>query len=282
MSGELLGMMRQEATTDTAKLADTNNLKLAIGTAQSVNDTTAYVWWSRAAVGHHPTSVAFIKQLAGAYLLAGQTDSALAYYKKALTLNTADVNTSLLVANTIVANAVWDTAAARRLQDAKDTVGLRRLREPYATKLDSARKYLAPGYASPDIALKLFTVNVAYTGGSKLAQAGALDLAYQWLEPAFQVVANDTVSTHQSLRSGVGYFFGLASTYTMPPLLKQLGDSKKCDMGPALNDRIQRARSALDLGARISAQGVRAPLSALGQFEGFMGQVKKSFKCHNF
>jgi tetratricopeptide (TPR) repeat protein len=282
MSEALLGMLRQEATTDTAKLADTNNLKLAIGTAQSVNDTAQYLWWSGAAVRHHPTSVSFMKQLAGAYLLAGQTDSALFYYKRVVAQNPNDLTTSLLIGKTMVDNTVWDTAAFRRRQEAKDTAGLRRMREPFAAKLDSARQYLTAGFASSDNSLRLFTVNVAYTGGSKLAQAGALDLAYQWLDPAYKEMATDTSASHQSLRSIVGYFFGLASTYTLPPLLQQFGTSKKCDMGPALSQRLQRAKEALTLGSKVAAQAVRQPLAAVAQFEGFMEKVKKQFHCTNF
>jgi tetratricopeptide (TPR) repeat protein len=277
-----LGILREEANADSTKLADTTVLKLALANAQAAPDTQAMLWWARAAAVHFPNSVTFIKQLAGAFVMVGQNDSAITYYKKALAVAPGDVATSLLIAKTIVDNAVWDTASARRLQEAKDTVGLRRLREPFAAHLDSARAFLAPGFSSSDPSIRLFTINVAYSGGSKLAQASSLDLAYQWLDEPYQQLSLDTITSHQPLRSITGYWYGLASTYTMPPLLQQLGTSKKCDMAPALNDRIQKTKQALNLGARVAPQAVRAPLATIGQFENFMQQVKRSFKCRNF
>ena len=56
----------------------------------------------------------------------------------------------------------------------------------FADRIDVARPYLAVGFASADSSIRLFTTNVAYSGGSKLAQATALDRAYPWLDQAFR------------------------------------------------------------------------------------------------
>jgi tetratricopeptide (TPR) repeat protein len=275
-----LEILRTEVTNDTAKLSDTTMLKLALANAQAASDTQAMLWWARQAVRHFRSSVSFHKQLGSAYAMSGQTDSAVAEYKQALAITPNDVATSLLIAQTIVGNTVWDTAAPHVF--GADSAGLKRARQAFADKIDAARPYLAPGFTSADSSIRLFTTNVAYTAGSKVAQAGLLDRALPWLEQAFQQLATDTVPQHQPLRSITGYWYGLASTYTMAPLLQQLGTSKKCDMGPALNDRIQRSKQALNLGSRVAPQAVRQPLSVIAQFETFMQSVKKSFKCTNF
>ena len=277
-----LDILKDEVTADTTKLADTSQLKLALANAQAIPDTQAMLWWARAAVAHFPTSVSFLKQLSQAFQTAGQADSSVVYYKKVLAINPGDVATSLLVGKAIVDVAVWDTVAARRLQDAKDTVGLRRLREPFAAQVDAAKPYLAPGLTSSDSSIRLFTINVAYTAGTKLAQAGALDRVYNWLEVPFQQLENDTAAGHQPLRSTIGYLYGLASTYTMGPLLTDIQKSKKCDKAPAVYQRIQRSKSALNLGARVAPAQVRQPLSMIAQFENFMTQVKRAYKCTNF
>jgi tetratricopeptide (TPR) repeat protein len=278
--GCTLEMLRGEVAADTAKLADTTVLKLALANAQAAPDTQSMLWWARQAVRHFPNSIPFHKQLAAAYAMSGQADSAVAEYKKALAVNPSDVATSLLIAQTIVGHTVWDTAAVRAM--GSDSAALRRARQAFADKLDAGRPYLAPGYASPDSSIRLFTTNIGYSAGSKLAQAGVMDRAYVWLEPAYQQLASDTATGHQSLRSITAFWYGLTSYYTLPPLLQALAASKKCTDAPLVNDRLQKTKQALNLGARVAPQAVRQPLTQLGAWETFMQQVKKSFKCTNF
>jgi tetratricopeptide (TPR) repeat protein len=275
-----LEMLRAEVAADTTKLSDTTELKLALANAQAASDTQSMLWWARQAVKQFPASASFLKQLGGALQLAGQVDSSIAYYQKALAQNPGDVPTSLLIAKTIVERSVWDTTVARALSG--DTTALRRARQAFVDEVDVARPYLAPGYASADSSIRLFTTSIAYGAGSKLAQAGAMDKAYAWLDPAYQQLASDTATGHQPLRSLTAFWYGLASFYTLPPLLQAYATSKKCADAPQLNDRLQKTRQALNLGARIAAQSVRQPLTQLGQWENFMQQMKKSLKCRNY
>ena len=285
MSEALLGMMRQEATTDTTKLADTNNLKLAIGTAQVANDTAQLLWWTHAAVRAHPTSMTFIKQLAGSFLFAGQTDSAMGVYRQVLAANPNDVQTSLLVAKTIVDDAVWDTAAVRKA--GKDTAALRRLREPFVAKINPARPLLAPGYAAADSGLKLTAYFVGVTGGSKLAQAGAYDDAYVWLDELLTRLgpasASDTSGAKNQFRSQASFWFVL-------PLLQKLGadyntmsKSKNCGRAKDVNDELQRLKSVMSSGRRLSPTYVdNLQRQYVAQFEKVMPQIRSSFHCSNF
>ena len=285
MSEELLGMMRQEATTDTAKLADTNNLKLAIGTAAVVNDTAQYLWWTQAAVRRYPSSVSFMKQRAGAFLLAGQTDSAIAVDQKVLAANPNDVQTSLLVAKTIVDNAVWDTAKAGACNRAKDTVCLRNLRIPFLAKLDPARQYLKAGFAASDSALRLTAYVVALTGGSKVAQAQAYDDSYLWFDELLTQMGPPVPGASgpkDQIRIQASFWFGLSSAITLQVPYKQMIDRKSCEEAKTINDRINRSIQAIDLGGRVSPSTAAQMRNILNQYAANMPKVKQAFKCHNF
>jgi tetratricopeptide (TPR) repeat protein len=281
MSEVLLGIMHQEATTDTTKLADTNNLKLAIGTAQSANDTAQFLIWTHAAVRRYPTSVTFMKQLAGAFLFAGQTDSAIGIYRQVLAANPNDVQTSLLVAKTIVDNAVWDTAAARRA--GKDTVALRRLREPFAAKINPARPLLGPGYAAADSGLKLTAYVVGLTGGSKLAQAAAYDDAYVWLDQLLnQMGPAGGSGPKEQIRAQASFWFGIASAVTLQGPYKHMVDRKSCDEAKDINDRINRGIAAIDFGGRVAPSVAAQMRGIFSQYATNMPKVKQAFKCKNF
>ncbi len=281
MSEALLGMMRQEATTDTTKLADTNNLKLAIGTAVSANDTAQYLWWAHAAARRYPTSVTFVKQLAGAFLFAGQTDSAIGVYRQVLAANPNDVQTSLLVAKTIVDNAVWDTAAARRA--GKDTAALHRLREPFAAKINPARPLLGPGYAASDSGLKLTAFVVGLSGGSKLAQAGAYDDAYVWLDQLLNEMGPAGGSgPKEQIRTQASFWFGLSSAITLQGPYKHMLDAKSCEEAKTINERINRGIAAIDFGGRVAPNVAVQMRGIYGQYAANMPKVKQFLKCKNF
>jgi tetratricopeptide (TPR) repeat protein len=274
-----LGILRDEANADSTKLSDTTVLKLALANAQAAPDTQALLWWARQAARHFPTA-SFHKQFAAAYAMIGQADSAVMEYKAALAVNPNDVATSLSIAQTIVTHAVWDTAIVRAL--GADSAAVKRARLAFVDQVDAARPYLAPGFASADSSIRLFTTSIAYTAGSKLAQVGAMDKAYAWLEPAYQQLVSDSATGHQSLRSITAFWYGLASFYTLPPLLQSFAASKKCADGAPVNERLQRTKQALNLGARVAAQAVRQPLTQLAAWEKFMQQMKASLKCHNY
>jgi tetratricopeptide (TPR) repeat protein len=281
-----LGLLKEEVDADSTKLSDTTELKLAIANAQAAADTQALLWWSRAAVSHFPTSAVWLKQLGGAFQTAGQIDSAVAYYQKALAANPGDVPTSLLIAKTMVDNAVWDTAKAGGCQRNKDTLCLSQMRAALVPRVDPAREYLSPGFTSPDSAYRLTAAVVALSGGSKLAQAGAYDAAYPWLDQLLTVVAPrspaDTVGPRHAIRLQASFWFGLSSTLSLGAPYGQMVKDKSCDEAKSLNDRIQRTKQALDFGGRV-APGVAAQMrNILLQYANNMPKVKQAFKCRNF
>src|SRR5438105_1605016 len=63
-----------------------------------------------------------------------------------------------------------------------DTAALHALRNAFADRIDSAKAYLAPALSSPDSTDRLSASVFMLTAGSKLAQAGAYDRAYPWLD----------------------------------------------------------------------------------------------------
>jgi tetratricopeptide (TPR) repeat protein len=281
-----LEILRAEATADTTKLSDTTTLKLALANAQAAADTQGMLWWARQANKRYPTNVSFIKQLGGAFALAGQVDSAIFYYKKAVAANPSDVQTSLLIAKTIVDAAVWDTTVAGPLIRRNDTTSLRPLKTAFVAKIDPARQYLAAGFASPDSAIRLTTAVISLGGGSKLAQAQAYDAAYPWLDQLLTQLAPrssaDTTGGRQQIRVQASFWFGLTSALTLGAPYKSMIDAKSCDQAKNVNDRINRSLQALDLGGRV-APGVAIQMrSILMQYGNQMPKVKQAFKCRNY
>jgi tetratricopeptide (TPR) repeat protein len=281
-----LKILRAEVTADTTKLSDTTQLKLALANAQAASDTQSMLWWARQAVAHFPASGSYLKQLGGAFGFAGQVDSSVVYYQKALAQMPGDVPTSLLIAKTIVDAAVWDTAAAGPCQRSNDTLCLRQLRAPLITKLEVARPYLATAYASPDTAIRLTTAVIGLGGGSKLTQAGAYDAAYPWLDQLLVQLAQrapgDTTGPRHAIRMQGGFWFGLSSTLSLGGPYKSMVDAKSCDQARVVNERIQRSLQALDLGGRVAPAVAIQMRGILMQYANQMPKVKQAFKCRNF
>ena len=276
-----------KAQHDTAQLSDTAFLKPAIGAGQQASDTAALIFFTSAAVQRFPNNVSFVRARAGAFELAGNTDSALVYYKKALAVDANDVATSLQIAKILIDRAVYDTALARKLREAKDTVGLRRLQEAFATRVDSARPYLRPGLNAPDSTQRLAAAVIMLTGGSKIAQAQAYPGAYPWLDTLLQVVAPrnpaDTAGPKQQVRVNASFWFGLSSVLTLNPMYQDMAGEKRkaqqCPKARAVFDRVARSKSALLLGRRVHPPTADQMLGFVTQYEKSKQSVQRAFKC---
>jgi len=276
-----------KAQHDTTLQADTAFLKPAIGAAQQASDTAALLFFTGAAVLRFPNNVSFTKARAGAFELAGNPDSALVFYKKALAVDANDVATSLQIAKILIDRAVYDTAAARRLREAKDTVGLRRLQEGFATRVDSARPYLRPGLNARDSTQRLAAAVIMLTGGSKIAQAQAYPGAYPWLDTLLQVVAPrnpaDTVGPKQQVRVNASFWFGLSSVLTLNGPYQEMANEKKkplqCPKARAVFDRVARTKGALQLGRRVHPPTADQMLGFVAQYEKSKQSVQRAFKC---
>ncbi len=281
-----LEILRAEVTTDSTKLADTTVLKLALANAQAASDTQSMLWWARQANRRYPTNVSFIKQLGSAHALAGNIDSAVFYYQKAVAANPGDVQTSLLIAKTIVDAAVWDTTIAGPCVRRNDTTCLAPLKRAFVAKIDPARQYLAAGFASPDSAIRLTTAVISLGGGSKLAQAQAYDAAYPWLDQLLTQIAPrtpaDTTGGRHQIRIQASFWYGLTSALTLGGPYKSMIDAKSCDQAKTVNDRINRSLQALDLGVRVAPSVAIQMRSILMQYGNQMPKVKQAFKCRNF
>lgn len=274
----------QKAQHDTALLADTTFLKPAIGAAQQASDTAALGMFTAAAVRRFPNNVSFIRARAGAFEMAGATDSALVYYKKALAVDPSDVSTSLQVGKILVDRAVWDTAAANRLKS--DTAALNRLRVAFGEKVDSARPYLRPGISSQDSTQRLAASVIMLTGGSKLAQAGAYDRAYVWLDTLLQVVApkspSDTLGPRFQVRTNASFWYGLSSVLTLAKPYKEMTEAKgaaRCPLARGVFERLTRSKAALQLGRRVHPPTADQMLNFVAQYEKAKPSVQRAFKC---
>jgi len=269
---------------DTSKLADTTVLKAALGAAQQISDTQQLLFFSRAAVRHFPKSAAFWKTLGSAYDLKAQKDSSVWAYKQSLKIEPTDVKASLLVARGIVEGSTWDTAQANKLKS--DTAALHALRNAFADRIDSAKAYLAPALSSPDSTDRLSASVFMLTAGSKLAQAGAYDRAYPWLDQLLQLVAlrtpADTVGPRQQIRLQASFWYGVSSVASLTGPYTAMVKSKSCTEAKAFDDRLVRTKDALIFGARVHPPTANQMLQNVAKFEAVMPQVKKQFKCKNF
>lgn len=275
-----------QARHDSAVLTDTVFLKTAIGAAQQAADTQGLLAFGRAATRAFPKDASFRKVLGGAFEFAGRPDSALVQYKQALALEPTDVATSLLVAKATVDRAVYDTARARQLTAAKDSLGLRAMQATFADAIDSARAYLRPGLTSSDSTQRLTAAVIMLTGGSKLAQAAAYGRAYPWLDTLLQVVAPrapaDTVGPRQQVRINGSFWYGLSSTLTLAQPYQAMVQRKNCEDAKQVNERLTRTEGALQLGMRVHEPTARQMLGFVGQYKAQMPRVKQAFKCRNF
>lgn len=276
----------QKFKSDTTLQADTTFLKPAIGAAQQASDTAALLLFTGAAVRHFPQNASFTKARAGAFELAGTTDSALVYYKKALAIDPNDAGTSLQIAKMLIDRAVWDTAAFNRIPKS-DTAAQRRARQPFAQKVDSAKPYLRPGLASADSTQRLAASVIMLTGGSKLAQAGAYDAAYPWLDTLLLVVAPktsaDTLGPKQQVRINGSFWYGLSSVLTLngpyQDMAKEKTKSLQCPKARTVFDRVTRTKAALLLGRRVHPPTADQMLGFVTQYEKSKQSVQRAFKC---
>ena len=269
---------------DTALGGDTTFLKPAIGAAQQVSDTAALYLFTAAAVRHFPNNVSYIKARAGAFELGGRTDSALAYYKKALALEPNDAATSLQIAKTIVDAAVWDTTGTHGPRIDSAAVGARRA--AFVAKVDSARPFMKPGLASPDSMQRLAADVILLTGGSKLAQAGAYPAAYTWLDTLLTIITPktvaDTVGPKQQIRINASFWYGISSVLTLAGPYGDMTKAKgaaRCPMAHSVFDRLTRTKAALQLGRRVSPPFADQMLGYVAQYERAKQQVQAAFKC---
>jgi len=271
---------------DTAARGDTTFLKPAIGAAQQVADTQALLKFTEAGFHHFPNSTVYIRARAGAFELAGKTDSALVYYKKALTVEPNDVGTSLQIAKALVDAATWDTAMANRLKS--DTAALSRARVAFAQKVDSARTYLKPGLGSPDSTQRLAASVIMLTAGSKLAQAGAYPAAYNWLDSLLTIIGPtprtpaDTLGPKHQVRINASFWYGLSSVLTLNGPYQTMTKAKgaeRCVDARAVFDRLARTKTALLVGRRVHPPTADQMLGFVAQYEKAKPNVQAAFKC---
>ena len=273
-----------QAQTDSTKLADSSFVKAALGAAQQVSDTQQLAFFGHAAVRRFPKSAAFWKTLGAAFDLQGRRDSSLWAYRQSLALDPSDIGSTLLVAKAIVDGATYDTAQASRLKS--DTVALRQFRNAYAERVDSAKSYIDRALASNDSTARLNASLIMLTAGSKLAQAGAYERSYAWLDQLLQQLASrspaDTIGPRQQIRVQASFWYGLASLQTLGGPYRAMTQSKSCEQAKLIHERIVRTKDAMTLGARVSPQFVAQLEQGIGKYQEAMTKVRQAFKCRNF
>ncbi|HEV8304714.1 MAG TPA: hypothetical protein VGQ25_07140 [Gemmatimonadales bacterium] len=276
---------------DSSLARDTAFIKTGIGAAQQAADTQGLLTFTLAAVRNFPNDQSFLKARGAAFELAGNVDSALAVYRRALSLGHGDATLSLLVAKAIVDHAVYDTARAGGCTRAKDSLCVRSMQQAFADRLDSARSYLPPGLTSSDSSQRLTAAVIMLGAGSKLAQAAAYDRAYPWLDTLLQVVAPrsavDTVGPRFQVRVNASFWYGLSSVLTLGKPYQEMtklkaSDRTRCDKAKAIFDRLDRTKAALTLGRRVHPPTADQMLGFVAQYEKARQQVREAFKCRSF
>src|SRR5438067_1433749 len=167
-----------------------------------------------------------------------------------------------------------------------DTAALRALRSAFADRIDSAKAYLAPAVSSSDSTDRQSAAVFMLTAGSKLAQAGAYDRAYPWLDQLLQLVAPrtpaDTVGPRQQIRLQASFWYGVSSVASLSGPWTAMTKTKSCGDAKAISDRLARTKDALLFGASVHLPTANTMLQNVAKFEAVMPQVKKQFKCKNF
>ncbi|HXI32438.1 MAG TPA: hypothetical protein VNH63_00005, partial [Gemmatimonadales bacterium] len=233
---------------------------------------------------HFGKSAAFWKTLGAAFDLKGQKDSSLWAYKQSLALDPNDISNALLVAKAIVDGTTWDTAQANKLKG--DTAQLRVFRSAFADRVDSAKVYIDRALASSDSTQRLNAMVIMLTGASKIAQAGAYDHAYTWLDQLLTALTPktpaDTAGPRQQIRIQASFWYGLASLQTLSGPYTVMTKSKSCEQAKGINERIKRSKDAMDLGMRVSPVFVKQLEDGIAKYQEAMLKVKQAFKCKNF
>src|SRR5438309_936074 len=151
-----------------------------------------------------------------------------------------------------------------------------------ADRIDSAKAYLAPALSSPDSTDRLSASVFMLTAGSKLAQAGAYDRAYPWLDQLLQLVAlrtpADTAGPRQQIRLQASFWYGVSSVASLTGPYTAMVKSKSCTAAKAFDDRLVRTKDALIFGARVHRPTAETMLQNVSKFEAVMPQVMKQFK----
>ena len=192
------------------------------------------------------------------------------------------------LAKTIVDTAVWDTASAGPCQRQKDTVCLRNLRDAFVPKIASARAYLDAGLASQDSTIWLAAAQVALSGGSKLAHAGAYDRAAAWLDELVTDLVHDSSGRlsfdTQQIRVQASFWFGVSTALSLGPIYAQLVKARSCTEQKALNDRLKdriaRAMEALNVGESVAPQVAGQMRSILLQYLSALNRDEPGINCH--
>jgi tetratricopeptide (TPR) repeat protein/TolB-like protein len=269
----------QKAQHDTALLADSNFIKPAIGAAQQASDTVTLDFFTAAAVRRFPGNASFLRARATTYEMKGNTDSAIVMLTSALRLEPNDVSTSLQIAKIMIDRAVWDTTKT-------DTAAMRVRRAAFAQKVDSAKPYLRPGLTSPDSTQRLAASVIMLTGGSKIAQAGAYDRSYVWLDSLLHVIAPrgaaDTLGPRQQVRINASFWYGLSSVLTLNGPYQAMTKAKgaaRCPQARAVFERLTRSKAALQLGRRVHPPTADQMLGFVAQYEKARPSVQRAFKC---
>ena len=278
--------LKRQLQHDSALAKDTSFLKTAIGAAQSAPDTQALLLFSGAAVHNVPSNRSFLKVHGNALEWSHMADSAVRIYRRLIELDPSDMASTLLVAKAIVEGSVWDTAAANQLQRSRDTVQLAARRAVFANRLDSALVFLARARAAPDTSFRLNALVIQLTGTSKLAQAGASDRVYVWVEPLLQDVAprspSDTVGPRMALRVQASFYFLVPQLQKVAAAYRPMAGSKSCARAREVWDEHQRLKAAMLLGRRVSAPFVAQLQPTVTQLDQAFVSVRQSFKCRNF
>lgn len=203
--------------------------------------------------------------------------------------STADsVAAGVRLAKAMVDSAVWDTASAGPCQRAKDTLCLRKLRDALVPKIAGARTYLAAGYASHDSTVWLMTVSVAEAGGEKLAQAGAYDQAYEWLDQLLTGIAHDSsgyLASQEQLKRRASFWYGFADALSLQEPYRRLVRSKSCEaktLRDQIQHRIQRGMEALDYAGSSGGEAGAQIRNILGQYLSNIDRVTPAIQCRSF
>src|SRR5207237_7303059 len=100
-----------------------------------------------------------------------------------------------------------------------------------------------------DSTQRLNAMVIMLGAGSKVAQAGAYDRAYPWLDQLLQAPTPrspaDTVGPRQPIRVQASFWYGVSAVASLAGPYSAMVKSKNCDQAKAIHDRVARTKARL-------------------------------------
>jgi len=222
------------------RLADTSKNRATAA------DTAQYVRWAKAGSKKFPDNVTLLQSLSKAYLMAGQTDSAIAATNRLLQANPKDVTPALAMAQTLITQ--------KRQKDAMPLIQLA------IDKGDAQAKETAAAMLYQAAAPLLQEPTQDYKGAAELLRS-----AVKASNPQGKVYP------------AANYLLGLATLLQVPQVDPQAEKGKSCDLAHQEQDLLNEAEQAFTAGQSANPEVSQRNLGIIAKYKPRAASMVKAY-----